>query len=285
MLVAATSSEESEVVDGVAGTNHPVVRRRLVHLYRCHTQAQHACLSILRLNGHVVVQRHVHAKQWRERLVDAHCRHVVHRVRCRHTGGCIGDEAESAHILHERAVRRVGTYGVHTLVRVVDVDTLEHVAEPWQLRQTAVLYRPVGQQVSQRWEDRHLRAHIGVGCEERRHHHIGAVLVHSAVGSVELLACERRAGRIYRTGIPRLDTLTEAFKRVAEAFKRCRLVAVLCAARALECAAQRERCHGERSALSGRVAGIHILHLACRCLGTRCREVYLQVAHRLKRCS
>ena len=172
MLVAAAASEEVEVVNGVAGANHPVVRRRLVHLHRSHAQTQHARLAILRLNGEVVVQRDIDAKQRRERLVDAHRRHVVHRVRRRHACGGVGDEAESAHVLHERAVRRVGAYGVYALVCVVDVDALEHVAEPRQLRQSAVLDSPVGQQVSQRREYRHLRAHVGVGCKERRHHHV-----------------------------------------------------------------------------------------------------------------
>ena len=123
-------TKEVEVVDAVAHTYHPILAQGLVHLDTRHTEVQYAGLAILSLQGHVVVKRHVHSEQWRECLVDAHLRHVEHAAWRWIARRGIADEAQTVHELLIGAETVVTAHRIYTLVTMVDVHTLEVVAEP-----------------------------------------------------------------------------------------------------------------------------------------------------------
>ena len=129
------------------------------------------------------MQRHVHTKQGRELLVDADGRDVVHAGGREGAVGSL-DEAKVAHVLQPRAVAGVRADGKYRLVGVVDVDTLEAVGKPGNLRQSAIAHRPVGQHARQGREqvERAARA-AGIGSKEGRYEHIGRILVDGIHGS------------------------------------------------------------------------------------------------------
>ena len=132
-LVCLWSTEEIEIVDAIAHTYHPVFAQRLVHLYTRHTEVQHSGLAILTLDSHIVVQRYIHTEQWRECLVDAHLRNIEHAARRWIARRGIRHEAQTIHILLIGTVAAITAHGKDALVGVVDVHTLEVLAEPSNL--------------------------------------------------------------------------------------------------------------------------------------------------------
>ena len=123
-------TKEVEVVDAVAHTYHPILTQGLVHLNTRHTEVQYAGLAILSLQGHVVVKRHVHSEQWREGLVDAHLRHVEHAAWRWIARRGIADEAQAVHEFLIGTETVIAAHRIYTLITMVDVHTLEVVAEP-----------------------------------------------------------------------------------------------------------------------------------------------------------
>ena len=128
---------------------------------------------------------------------------------------------------------------------MVDVYAAEHVAEPRQLRQSAVSNGPVRKQTREFWEDAEsVSAHACVGIEERRNHHVGAILVHSAVSWVVW-----RAVGVGCAGVLRFHTVAVSVERVYKLVECGAVIAVRGVAHALECRAERYRRHRERTAL------------------------------------
>ena len=122
-----------EVVHAIAHSNHPVLAHSLIELNTCHTEVHHARLAIFSLQRHIVIERQIKSQQWRERLIDAHLRNIEHATWRRIAGSGILDEAQTIHILLEGAVTVVASNGEHTLIGMIDIHTLEVVAEPRQL--------------------------------------------------------------------------------------------------------------------------------------------------------
>ena len=122
-----------EVVHAIAHSNHPVLAHSLIELNTCHTEVHHARLAIFSLQRHIVIERQIKSQQWRERLIDAHLRNIEHATWRRIAGSGILDEAQTIHILLEGAVTVVASNGKHTLIGMIDVHTLEVIAEPRQL--------------------------------------------------------------------------------------------------------------------------------------------------------
>ena len=167
---------------------------------------------------------------------------------------------------------------------MVDVEALEHLAEPWQSDESAVSHAPVWQESRQRREDvERFSAHAGICREEGRNHHVSTVFAHCSVLRIEGIACQCGTCRIYGILILVLHSLAEALKRVAELLERCRVVSVVGVAHALEGRSKTYRSHRERTALRCRHSLIHILHALRRSHRARCVEVYLQVLHRFER--
>ena len=127
------SSEDVEVVDGISHAEHPVVAGSLVYLYAGHAEAEHARRAVLELCREVVLKREIYAEQRRERLVDAHHRDVEHRTRYGASRRSILNETEVAVESQPGAIALVGADTIDALIAMVDVDTLEKVAEPRQL--------------------------------------------------------------------------------------------------------------------------------------------------------
>ena len=75
---AVARTEEVEVVYLVTHTQYPVLAYSLIYLHTSHTQAYHTGLAVLQFRCEVVAERHVHTKQRRECLVEAHLADVVH---------------------------------------------------------------------------------------------------------------------------------------------------------------------------------------------------------------
>ena len=118
---------------------------------------------------------------------------------------------------------------------MIDVHTLEVVAEPRQLAESTVANRPVWQQAAQRWEYRErTAAHRCIGIEEGRNHHITTVLVNRGAGCIKLTSAQRRTRRINRSGILRLYSLAEAFERVDKLLESLALVTTVGITHSLE---------------------------------------------------
>ena len=127
---------------------------------------------------------------------------------------------------------------------MVNVYALKHVAYPRQLCQSAITYRPVGQQSRQRGEEAEaLTAHRRIGRQEGRHHYIGAIFVYGGERGVEGFSCQGGALRIQGACIALLHALAELVETVAEALERCRVITLLGIAHTLKGAAQRQCGH------------------------------------------
>ena len=283
IVIAATSqSEEVEVIDLIAHANHPVLRECLINLHTGHRKSEHTSRTIFKSAGEVVLQRHIHAQQGREGLIDTHRRYIVHRGRNRITRGCFTDESKSVHIFLPRGITAIGTHGIDALVRVIDIDTLEMVTEPRQLSQTTIPHRPVGKHTENTREDVKSRRTHRIGIEEGRNQHVSTILLYCTICLVVCMARQGwPLGRLWINGIriACLHLLMIIPDRVAEFLKRLTVIAVIGIAHAFQCRLHGDGRHRESTALHGGHACIHILHTACLGLCVGGIEVNLQVLH------
>ena len=159
---------------------------------------------------------------------------------------------------------------------MIDVDALEMVAQPGQLRQSRIAHRPVGQQAREYWEhiERAASTHR-IGVEEGRNQHVAAIAIHLIDGGT-VEGC-RTFGRILR-----LHTIAERSNLIAELIERGTVVAVVSIAHTLQCTTNRDGSHIERTTIGSGRAGIHKLHAAGLVDGSCGGEVNLQVADGLQ---
>ena len=166
---------------------------------------------------------------------------------------------------------------------MVDVHTLEVLAEPRQLAQSAITHRPVWQESAQCREDgERTAAHRSIGIEECRNHHITTIRINRCAGSIILASTQGRTHRIYRSGILRLHPLAETIERVDKLLESPAAITTVGISDALESRTQRDGSHLKNSALGGRCTLIHILYALLRGHGAGGRKIYLEILDRFQ---
>lgn len=130
-LSIATGTKDIEVADFIGKTYDQVVGTTLIDLDTRHGKVEDTCTTILHLRCQIIIESDIDTNQRSKRLVDAHCRNAKPMLRS------------------DTSLGGVTTYGIDTLVGVVEGDTLEMVAEPWEFRESCISEGPVGQQTSE----------------------------------------------------------------------------------------------------------------------------------------
>ena len=167
---------------------------------------------------------------------------------------------------------------------MVEGDTLEVVTNPRQVGEALVGEAPVWQNAGERREEvkrRGVGTTAGVGSEEGRNHHVGAVLIDGAVGGVEAAAVAYAFG-VAGAHITVLHALLDDVKIVNKAAERLAAVAVVGIAATAEGGANADGGHVEGAGLRRRTTLIHELHALVAVHGSAGVDVNLEIGEGFK---
>ena len=220
---------------------------------------------MLHLCRDVVEECHVHSYERREVFVDADGGDVEH-------GGGYG--RSSLYVVYKSEITLAGmkgcegvvtSDGIGTFVRMVEVETFEHLFHTWQFGQSGVRKTPVGQQPSQGGEDVHASTGCCVGIEEGGNHDVGRIRRDAAVFGIESLASVDSPLRVFRAVEAAFEAVAIDGKETEEMLEGGTSVAVVGRSDAFEGCSEGNGRHIEGSCLGDGHSLEHILDGACLC--------------------